>query len=47
MPREGQVKVCYRLIDPSQYQGKHALVVGGGDSALERRFLWQKSRVLK
>jgi len=28
-------KVCYRLIEPGQYQGKHALVVGGGDSALE------------
>lgn len=34
-PGEGQAKVCYRLVDPSQYQGKHALVVGGGDSALE------------
>ncbi len=28
-------KVVYRLIDPEQYQGKHVLVVGGGDSALE------------
>ena len=25
----------YRLIDPEQYQGKHVLVVGGGDAALE------------
>ena len=28
-------KVVYRLIDPAQYDGKHVLVVGGGDSALE------------
>ncbi len=28
-------KVVYRLIDPAQYRGKHVLVVGGGDSALE------------
>ncbi|MDO8262362.1 MAG: NAD(P)-binding domain-containing protein [Gallionella sp.] len=35
VPGEELAKVCYRLTDPSQYQGKHALVVGGGDSALE------------
>jgi thioredoxin reductase/Pyruvate/2-oxoacid:ferredoxin oxidoreductase delta subunit len=35
VPGEELVKVCYRLTDPSQYQGQHALVVGGGDSALE------------
>ena len=35
VPGEELAKVCYRLIDPSQYQGNHALVVGGGDSALE------------
>lgn len=35
VPGENMAKVCYRLIDPSQYQGKNALVVGGGDSALE------------
>lgn len=34
-PGEELAKVCYRLIDPSQYQGNHALIVGGGDSALE------------
>ena len=32
---EAKTKVVYSLIDPSQYQGKHVLVVGGGDSALE------------
>jgi len=32
---EDQSKVVYRLIDPQQYQRKHVLVVGGGDSALE------------
>src|SRR3989338_7949896 len=35
VPGEEMAKVCYRLVEPSQYQGKHALVVGGGDSALE------------
>ncbi len=28
-------KVVYQLIDPEQYKGKHVLIVGGGDSALE------------
>ncbi len=28
-------KVVYRLADPAQYAGRHVLVVGGGDSALE------------
>ncbi|MBS1143447.1 MAG: 4Fe-4S dicluster protein [Proteobacteria bacterium] len=32
---EEQAKVVYRLIEADQYQGKHVLVVGGGDSALE------------
>jgi thioredoxin reductase/ferredoxin len=35
VPGEEQAKVVYRLIDPEQYRGKHVLVVGGGDSALE------------
>ena len=35
MPGEEQNKVVYRLIDPEQYKGRHVLVVGGGDSALE------------
>jgi thioredoxin reductase len=35
VPGEDLPKVVYRLIDPEQYAGKHVLVVGGGDSALE------------
>lgn len=34
-PGESLSKVVYRLIDPSQYDQQHVLVVGGGDSALE------------
>lgn len=35
VPGEDLQKVVYRLIDPSQFVGKHVLVVGGGDAALE------------
>jgi thioredoxin reductase/NAD-dependent dihydropyrimidine dehydrogenase PreA subunit len=35
VPGEELSKVVYRLVDPEQYLGKHVLVVGGGDSALE------------
>jgi thioredoxin reductase/Pyruvate/2-oxoacid:ferredoxin oxidoreductase delta subunit len=35
VPGEDSPKVVYRLIDPSQYRGRHVLVVGGGDSAIE------------
>lgn len=35
VPGEEQSKVVYRLVDAAQYKGKHVLVVGGGDSALE------------
>lgn len=35
VPGEDLPKVMYRLIDASEFQGQHVLVVGGGDSALE------------
>jgi thioredoxin reductase/ferredoxin len=35
VPGEELPKVVYRLDDPGQYTGRHVLVVGGGDSALE------------
>lgn len=35
VPGEETAKVVYRLIDAAQYRGRHVLVVGGGDSALE------------
>ena len=35
VPGEEQGKVVYRVIDPTQHQNQHVLVVGGGDSALE------------
>ena len=35
VPGEDHEKVLYRLMDPEQYAGKHVVVVGGGDSALE------------
>ncbi len=35
VPGEESPKVVYRLIDPSPYHGQAALVVGGGDRALE------------
>lgn len=35
IPGEEQEKVVYRLVDPEQYRGKHVLVIGGGDAALE------------
>lgn len=35
VPGEELEKVVYRVVDPEQYRGKHVLVVGGGDSALE------------
>lgn len=35
VPGEELPKVVYRLIDPEQYGGRHVLVVGGGDAALE------------
>ncbi|NCF24614.1 MAG: NAD(P)-binding domain-containing protein [Gammaproteobacteria bacterium] len=38
VPGEKSSKVVYRLIDAEQYRGKHILVVGGGDSALEAAY---------
>ncbi len=35
VPGEQLSKVTYRLIDAASYQNTHALVVGGGDSAIE------------
>ena len=35
VPGEDLNKVVYRLVDAEQYQGKHVVVVGGGDSAIE------------
>jgi thioredoxin reductase (NADPH) len=32
---EEQAKVHYRLLEPAEFQGKHVLVVGGGNSAVE------------
>lgn len=34
-PGEESPKVVYRLIDSEQYRGRHVLIVGGGDAALE------------
>jgi thioredoxin reductase/NAD-dependent dihydropyrimidine dehydrogenase PreA subunit len=35
VPGEDLPKVCYGLIDAESYAGRHVLVVGGGDSAVE------------
>jgi thioredoxin reductase (NADPH) len=35
VPGEEQSKVLYRLIEPEQFDGRRALVVGGGNAALE------------
>lgn len=35
VPGEDLSKVSYRMIDPDGYDGRHVMVVGGGDSALE------------
>ena len=35
VPGEELPKVIYNLMDPAEFAGKHVLIVGGGDSALE------------
>ena len=35
VPGEELEKVVYRLIEPEQYRGKHVLVIGGGNAAIE------------
>lgn len=35
VPGEEQSKVHYRLLEPAEFRGKHVLVVGGGNSAVE------------
>lgn len=35
VPGEEQSKVVYRLLEPERYAGRHCLVVGGGDAAVE------------
>lgn len=35
VPGEEQPKVHYRLLEPAEFAGKHVLVVGGGNSAVE------------
>lgn len=35
VPGEESAKVVYRLLEPSEFRGKHVMVVGGGNSAVE------------
>jgi len=35
VPGEAQSKVAYRLLEPKEFEGRHVLVVGGGNSAVE------------
>ena len=35
VPGEESGKVAYRLLEPKEFEGKHVLVVGGGNSAVE------------
>lgn len=35
VPGEESAKVAYRLLEPSEFRGKHVMVVGGGNSAVE------------
>jgi thioredoxin reductase len=35
VPGEESSKVVYRLLEPAEFRGKHVMVVGGGNSAVE------------
>ncbi|MFN8208893.1 MAG: NAD(P)-binding domain-containing protein [Bacteroidales bacterium] len=39
VPGEEKEKVAYRLMEPEEINGKHVLIVGGGDSAIESALL--------
>jgi thioredoxin reductase len=39
IPGEDKEKVSYRLLEPEDISGKHIIVVGGGDSAVESALL--------
>ena len=39
IPGEMKEKVAYRLLEPETIFGKHIIVVGGGDSAVESALL--------
>jgi len=39
IPGEMKEKVAYRLLEPEEISGKHIIVVGGGDSAIESALL--------
>ena len=39
VPGETMEKVAYRLLEPEEISGKHVIIVGGGDSAIESALL--------